>query len=133
MKNLFIITGLAMSFALGACQNGSGQERRPQELNAATYEQKLGSTGQAQLIDVRTWEEYQEGHINGAVNIDINGSQFSAEAAKLDKNRPVFVYCQSGRRSARAASDLLKMGFPQVYNLDGGIQSWREAGKPVER
>jgi peroxiredoxin-like protein len=84
------------------------------------------------LLDVRTPEEYAEGHIKGAKNIDWKGDSFSTEVAALDKKQPVYVYCHSGKRSAQAAKQMRKDGFEKVYELEGGMNSWEEAGQPVE-
>lgn len=82
-----------------------------------------------QLLDVRTPEEFSEGHIAGARLLDVNDSTFVEQAvAILDKERPVAVYCRSGRRSARAANQLTAQGF-KVTNLDGGVLAWEDAGK----
>lgn len=85
-----------------------------------------------QLLDVRTQSEYNEGHIAGAKLIDVNDSSFIDKVtAQIDKQKPVAVYCRSGRRSAKAANSMVKAGF-QVINLDGGILAWQDAGKEVE-
>lgn len=84
-----------------------------------------------QLLDVRTLEEYEEGHIAGAVLVDVNESDFVEKAvAMLDKERPVAVYCRSGRRSARAATLLNGQGYV-VTNLDGGVIAWQAEGKTL--
>lgn len=86
-----------------------------------------------QLLDVRTQEEYKDGHIAGAKLIDVNDSTFIDKAtAQLNKKKPVAVYCRSGRRSAKAANAMVKAGF-QVINLDGGILAWQDAGKGIEK
>ena len=85
-----------------------------------------------QLIDVRTPEEYAGGTIPGAVMIDVKDNAFAANAeAKLDKGKPVAVFCRSGRRSAAAASILTEKGFKTVVNLIGGFLAWPGAGKAV--
>ena len=78
---------------------------------------------EVQLVDVRTAEEFAEGHIPGAVNMDVNGVAFEAQIATLDTERPVALYCRSGRRSKVAAEKVVKAGF-EVVELDGGILSW---------
>ena len=84
-----------------------------------------------QLVDVRELEEFDEGHVVGAVLIDVNESDFMEKAmATLDKQRPVAVYCRSGRRSARAASMLSSQGF-RVTNLDGGVLAWQDLGRSL--
>ena len=84
-----------------------------------------------QLLDVRTRDEFDEGHIAGATLIDVNDSTFVEQAmAVIDKQRPVAVYCRSGRRSARAANLLIGQGC-QVTNLVGGVMAWQDAGKEL--
>ena len=84
-----------------------------------------------QLVDVRTADEYAEGHLDGAVNIDVKEPAFLASAKQLlDASRPVAVYCRSGRRSANAADMLTKEGFKAV-NLKGGILAWQEKQMPT--
>ena len=81
------------------------------------------SNPEVQLVDVRTAEEYAEGHIVGAINIDVQSPDFAEKISVLDKNRKVAVYCRSGRRSKMAAEQLTAAGY-KVIDLDGGIQSW---------
>lgn len=84
-----------------------------------------------QLLDVRTPEEFDEGHIARATLVDVNDSSFVERAvAILDKQRPVAVYCRSGRRSARAANLLVAQGYT-VTNLNGGVMAWQDAGKTL--
>lgn len=84
-----------------------------------------------QLLDVRTRDEFDEGHIAGATLIDVNDSTFVEQAMDvIDKQRPVAVYCRSGRRSARAANLLIGQGC-QVTNLVGGVMAWQDAGKEL--
>jgi thioredoxin len=92
---------------------------------------KLNATQKAQLIDVRAPEEFQEGSIANAINIDWNGSDFVNQLASLDKNAPVFIYCLSGGRSAEASQALLDNGFQEVYELKGGFMAWNNAGLPL--
>ena len=78
---------------------------------------------QIQIIDTRTPAEFSEGHIPGAVNIDIDSEEFEAMVAKLDKSRPVAVYCRGGRRSKEAAKHMVSCGL-DVTELSEGILSW---------
>lgn len=112
-----------------ACQQASANN----ELKVVEFKQKLESTQDKVLLDVRTPEEYAEGHLAGSLNIDWNGDAFDAGVAKLDKSKPVFVYCRSGRRSAAAASAMRQMGFKQVYGMKGGIEEWKGNGLPEEK
>ena len=78
-----------------------------------------------QLIDVRTSEEFNAGHIEGAINIDFKNEEvFYQSFQRLDKKNPVYVYCRSGNRSKKSADKLLEMGFSKVYDLKGGYIDW---------
>lgn len=84
-----------------------------------------------QILDVRTPLEYAEGHIAGALNINVQSDDFQQVAEKeLSKDSTILVYCRSGRRSMNAAEILTKLGY-KVINLKGGIIEWREDGLPV--
>lgn len=111
-----------------SCQQASANN----ELKVAEFKQKLEATADKVLLDVRTPGEYAEGHLAGALNIDWNGGNFDAEIAKLDKAKPVFVYCLSGGRSGSAAAAMRSMGFKQVYEMKGGMIKWRSEGLPEE-
>ena len=78
-----------------------------------------------QLIDVRTPEEFAQGHIDGALNLNFYDDDFTQQLEqKLDKNRPVMLYCRSGNRSGQAASQMVTMGFKELYDLKGGFMAW---------
>lgn len=84
-----------------------------------------------QLVDVRTPEEYVDGHISGSRNIDVFDPAFIKKAQEsLDTAQPVAVYCRSGKRSADAADKLAAKGY-KVVNLEGGIMAWERARKPI--
>jgi len=92
---------------------------------------KIIRQNDVQILDVRTFEEYSEGHINGALMADYNGPTFREDALKvLDKGKKVAIYCRSGRRSAAAAKILSKEGFT-LYNLETGIIGWTKEGKKI--
>ena len=77
------------------------------------------------LLDVRTPEEFSEGNIEKAVNINVLEADFKEKAAKLDKTKTYLVYCRSGARSARAAQILCDLGFKKVHNLATGFNGWK--------
>lgn len=83
------------------------------------------------VVDVRTPQEYAAGHVDGAINIDVEGGSFDTEIAKLDKNATYAVYCHSGRRSGLATDAMGKAGFTHVYNLSGGIGDLQAAGATI--
>ena len=83
------------------------------------------SQGKVQLVDVRTRAEFMSGHIKGASNIDFfQGSVFESAFSKMKKDKPIYLYCQSGNRSQKAARRLSDMGFEEVYDLRGGYRAW---------
>jgi len=103
------------------------------KLTPDAFETMLNSDASIQLVDVRTPEEFQNGYIAGAINLNIQDADFAKKISQLDKKHPVMVYCALGGRSAKAASQLSKLGFQTVYDLKGGITDWKAAGKAVEK
>ncbi len=85
------------------------------------------------VIDIRTADEFEEGHLEGARQIDFLSDDFGAELAKLDRNKPYLVHCRSGGRSSRSLETWKKLGFKKVYHLDGGILAWEDAKLPVKK
>jgi thioredoxin 1 len=102
------------------------------KLSPEEFEKKLNATKQGQLLDVRTPGEYKDGHLKNAQNIDYKSEAFKEQLSKLDKTKPVFVYCLGGVRSAAAANVLHESGFTEVYDMTGGYLKWTSADKPVE-
>jgi len=84
------------------------------------------------VLDVRTAGEYAGGHLVGAINIDVTKSEFDKRIARLDKKKPILVYCAVGGRSAKATKMLTEAGFT-VYDLVGGFSRWQREGRPSER
>ena len=100
-------------------------------LEVEVFEQKLSATPSAQLLDVRTTEEFQQGHLPQALHMNYRSADFMQQINQLDKSKPVFVYCLSGGRSAAAAQKLVAEGFKDVYDMQGGYLKWQAAGKPT--
>jgi len=90
----------------------------------SNVEYKAAINKDVQLVDVRTDLEYKDGAINHAINIDVNGEDFESKIQNLDKTKPVYVYCRSGKRSQKAAHKMIELGFTQVIDLDGGYLAW---------
>lgn len=86
-----------------------------------------------QVVDVRSEDEYKEGHIEGATNIDILSEGFEEKLAKLDKTKPVLVHCAAGGRSTRSLKVFQKLGFKTVTHLDGGLNEWKTKGHPLKK
>ena len=94
---------------------------------------KIIAEGKVVIVDVRTPDEFKDGHIKTAKNIDIMATDFEAQLAKLDKTQPTLVHCQAGGRSMRALKSFEKLGFKNLIHLDEGFGGWEAAGKPVEK
>ncbi|MEM6265027.1 MAG: rhodanese-like domain-containing protein [Bacteroidota bacterium] len=127
MKWIFI--GLALLVVLFLVYIKYSLSQNVNSLNPEAFRQKMANS---QILDVRTSREVANGKIKGAVVANIMSGDFKDRVAKLNKEEPVLVYCQSGVRSAKAANDLQHMGFTEVYDLKGGMSAWRAAGLPVE-
>lgn len=123
---LFLLPVIALTLS---CQGQSGV----QKLSADNFEKKLASTADKIVLDVRTADEFKEGHLAKATMIDYYSSDFKNQVNQLDKTKPVFVYCAGGVRSGKASSILTQLGFKEVYDLQGGFNAWTAARKPVER
>jgi rhodanese-related sulfurtransferase len=128
MKKLNVFALIVLLVA--ACAQGNSQS---QVLSTADYEKKLVAITDKQVVDVRTQGEYNNGHLAGAVLIDYYKDDFKAKLSKLDKNKPVFVYCAAGSRSGSASDLLAELGFKQIYDLKGGMNAWARAGKPITK
>jgi rhodanese-related sulfurtransferase len=112
--------------------SGAAFAQSKNTLPPTEFQQAIQAKG-IQLVDVRRPEEFKEGHIKGATLANWQDQEaFKAQAAKLDKTKPVYVYCLAGVRSAKAAGWLTEQGFTKVVNLEGGIEAWKNAGKPLE-
>lgn len=117
---------LVVAFLLASCGNAQSDKT---SLDATAFNEQLSAHPDAVILDVRTPEEFAQGHIEGAVNYNWNDKQFEDNIAGLDKSKPVYVYCLSGGRSSEAAKYMRKKGFT-VYELEGGMMKWRAAHFP---
>ncbi len=115
---------------LVACA-GSNTTEEKTSLTPAEFDQQSKATADAILIDVRTAEEVRSGYIKGAINMDFNRPEFKILIAGMDKTKPYFVYCLSGKRSGKAADLMREQGFEHVKTLDGGMNAWTAAGLPT--
>ncbi|MEM8892419.1 MAG: rhodanese-like domain-containing protein [Bacteroidota bacterium] len=140
MKSIYTLaTILFLAISLISCQ---GQESNQTTTEAPAKEEAKAPEGlihrvgvadfnaamteDMQLVDVRTPKEFEAGHIETAINYDVNGSGFATQVESLDKSKPVLLYCQKGGRSARAAKQLQEMGFMTIYDLEGGFTAWSQ-------
>ncbi len=114
----------AVLFTSTAC----GQTRKNVNVTEA---KTMIDKGGVVVLDVRTPDEYRAGHLKDAKLANVNDAGFDANIAKLDKNKPVVVYCAVGGRSARASDIMVQKGFKNVYNVSGGYNAWSAAGLPT--
>jgi thioredoxin 1 len=128
MKKI-ILPFLALAFLVFSCNNQSVTEGK--SVDAKRFAAISDSLQNEQIVDVRTPEEFSTEHIANAINIDWKGTDFATEASKLDKNKPVMVYCLSGQRSSEAADWFKKNGFVSVYQLDHGLLGWKAEHLPL--
>lgn len=129
MKRLLLILIVVSASFLTGCKQDVEDEIMivtPEEM------QVLMGLEDVQLVDVRTAQERNDGFIKQSQNIDFNSPTFDEDIEKLDKSKPVILYCRSGVRSAKCAKKLKEAGFVKIYDLQGGITQWRFSGYDVE-
>lgn len=126
MKTLKLISGflILMVFSFSSYA-------QKKECQVSTRQMKKLPKKDIVVIDVRTSEEYREGHLRGALLIDVKDETFKEKIAELDKTRDYYVYCRSGKRSAHAQDLMLAMGFKNVCNVEGGILKMTEDNIPL--
>ena len=124
MKKVIALIGSIL--LLAGCSNSSSAV----DLGVKEFSAKVAEAGVITL-DVRTPGEFLGGYIDGAKNIDFQSGNFENEIAALDKNATYAVYCRSGNRSGQAVKVMHDAGFHNVYNLNGGVIDWANAGLPL--
>lgn len=125
MRNINLLIAVVFLFFGWSCKDSS-KSKESTIISVQEMRQVLDSESDPQIIDVRTVKEFKEGHIRNSQNICVSDDNFEERASALDKNKPVYVYCRSGKRSAKAAEILKEMGFKEVYDLDGGYLNWED-------
>jgi rhodanese-related sulfurtransferase len=116
----------ASALLLTSCSSGGSAT----DLGSQEFASKVAEPGVI-VLDVRTAAEFAEGHLENAINIDVEGGQFDAGIAQLDKTKTYAVYCRSGRRSGNAVEKMSSAGFTSLFNLNAGIIDWQNQGFPV--
>lgn len=127
-KHLALITILLFSACATTAPEGSHSIK---DIDAVTAQAALKKE-KVVLLDVRTPEEYSQGHIPGAQLMDFHGEHFNEELVKLDPNATYIVYCASGNRSQKAAQMMKEKSFQNVSNVLGGFQAWQSQQLPIE-
>ncbi len=131
MKRLLFVL-ISMAVFTSSCRDET-QGSNTIEVITAEEMKEISKIEDVQLIDVRTQEEYEEGYIEGFQNIDYYSDDFTKDIEKLDKSKPVIVYCKSGNRSGKCAKKMEEAGFSKVYDLEGGITQWKFKGFEVKK
>jgi rhodanese-related sulfurtransferase len=121
-----VITLFASVLLLAGCSSSSSAI----DLSVSEFSSKVTEAGIITL-DVRTPGEFSEGHIEGAQLIDFQSGNFESEIATLDKSKTYAIYCRSGSRSGQAVKIMSDAGFTNLYNLNGGVIDWANAGLPL--
>lgn len=109
---------------LSGCSSSSDSATN---LDPATFKAKTQEPGVI-VLDVRTTQEFNEGHLENAININVESDNFLSQIETLDKSKTYAVYCRSGRRSADAVAKMAKQNFTSLVNLDGGVIDWTNSG-----
>ncbi len=135
-----LLTLIVSISAFPACQTATGEktpnaqgnvmQNEIKQITAAEAKQAVEETD-VQFVDVRTDTEYAGGHASKAAHFPLD--TLEKDLAKLDKNKPVYLICQTERRSQKGAEILKSAGFKELYNIQGGTNAWIEAGFPVEK
>jgi phage shock protein E len=119
---IFILVWLSIAYT--SCQS------QPQRLNPAAFAIAITQKN-VQVIDIRTAQEYQAGHIKNAININFYSADFISKMNQLNKNNPVYIYCASGNRSGQALEKLKPLKFKEIGDLQGGLHSWEMSQKEI--
>ena len=119
---------LALTAALGLTSLNAAD---PVDVTVDKAAEMLTSGEKVTVLDVRTPEEYADGHLKDAVNVNFNGGDFEAQIAKLDPAKPYLVHCAAGGRSGKSMELFKKLKFTKIYHLVDGYNGWADAGKPV--
>ena len=125
-KSLFILMLSILGFIGCTAQNGSS-------IDSKDAYGLIKADSNIAILDVRTAKEFADGHVAGAVNIDVNQADFAQKIDQLDRSKTYIVYCRSGRRSSKAVGIMATKGFKNLYNVSDGFLGWNKNGLPFEK
>jgi rhodanese-related sulfurtransferase len=126
--------GLALVIAAAVAPVGAGSRVTDVTVEQA-YDLIRQQSGKANLVilDVRTPAEFREGHIEGAILLDVSAPDFEKRLGTLDRGKSYLVYCRTGNRSARAVQAMERLGFRSIYHMNQGILGWQQKKLPLSR
>ena len=127
-KYLFLVIMFLLS-----CTSTTERDNNMTENVSAKQAQTIMQDSSVVVLDVRTAQEYNEGHIKNAVNIDFRSQNFVSEMQKLDKNTTYVMHCKSGGRSTMALDKIKDLGFKKIYHMNGGMLEWAENNLPINK
>ncbi len=127
MRKILALIAAPLMLLLAAC---GGSSANVANLSTQEFASSIKNS-EVVILDVRTPGEFASGHIQGAINIDVEGPDFQSQIATLDKSKEYAIYCRSGRRSIVAADLMSDKGFTKLSNLESGIISWQGSGYPL--
>ena len=136
--SLFLCAALVLSSTTFADDKDASAKPVPAAAEAAIKdvtpqeaENILKSRKDVVVLDVRTPDEFEEGHIAGAQNLDSMSDDLGKTLGGLDKGKTYLLHCEAGGRSSRVLKRMRELNFKSIYHMDGGISAWKEAGKPL--
>jgi thioredoxin 1 len=132
MKKYTWVLWTTLAFIIQACgqEKSNNDQIKGNSLSAKEFKAAIETNAFAPIVDVRTPEEFEKGHLPNSYNIDWNSNGFENKVMGFEHDKPIFVYCLSGGRSAAAAEKMRSLGFKKVVELEGGIMKWRAANFP---
>jgi rhodanese-related sulfurtransferase len=140
MRKKFFSIAVLMIFSILLTLSGAlfAQQEKETDLKIISVQEasklieKNNGNSEFVILDVRTIEEHEAGHIPDSANINYKSPKFKEEVSKLDKEKIYLAYCRSGTRSAKSAEIMKELGFENIYMIDGGIVAWSKAGLPIK-
>jgi rhodanese-related sulfurtransferase len=129
MKEIFpaILASILLAAIISGCISSTTPPEKPKYVDVSVQQGKeMMDRGDIFILDVRTREEYNGSHINGSTLIPVQ--ELDIRFKELPRDKKILVYCRTGGRSVTASDILVKNGFTQIYNMQGGITAWKNAG-----
>lgn len=134
LRNPAFLLLMLLAIVITGCTTAEESQRKTVKIGVAEAHkliEKNRENSDFVIIDIRTPQEFSDGHIENAINIDFYSRDFRQKLSELDKNKTYLVYCRTGVRSKLAMPVFINLGFKEVYEMDGGIVAWIEAGYEV--